>query len=240
MIETALVERTREWVSLHKGKISSKDTLHQLLVMEKEFQNFRIDENKITVTSDEVIFHPVNFGKFDVSLLIGERNFTGMKRTVRYKALTPVFPKYAPGYSWAGSSATKFVHPHIHKEGWACWGGLELILPKQIKHGCLIEAMTTAVDFVGNLHLKHEAAPLSSWSSVKHPCRDCGEFLTPKQIEICEECHESFCKSCIKRCLVCKVRICPTCRTEDFREKEGEKKIFFCSDCAHEIESRAR
>jgi hypothetical protein len=234
MLDKEVVPHITSWIE-NFSKEPVLDIEEQLQIIKKENYNPRIDMNAITVGTDEIIIEGINFGEFDVSILTHQSSFY-INQIIRYKALTPVYPSR----KYVGDFPPRYVHPHVHESGSACWGQLNNVVHFQLETGNLVDVVASSRDFLNNHTLGHAPVPLQFWDSVRAPCEDCGTRLLPKEIKVCEECREVFCNSCIRRCANCKVYVCNLCSTLVNNGSGSQIKLPFCSECLERIERYSR
>lgn len=217
-LANALIDRLSRGVAAAEGRRRSvqvqspAEVLAELVALEQEFDEVEIalTEQKLSVTTDPIVFEGVHLGRFRVVL-----HWDELPEASSYSVIA-LDPNPA-----AHDETTP--HPHV-REDTLCEGDGRSPIRSALEEGRLLDFFLLINSILTTYNPSSAYVQLSRWNGA--PCTDCGCTSAEDESTCCDRCDRDVCFDCSAGCNDCGRTCCSDCRGRC--DGCGE---LFCSAC---------
>jgi hypothetical protein len=206
---------------------SLRDIFHDLVVLEEEFSEIRVDLKRgtLSIVTDSIVLEGIDLGRFEILL---DWNLLGCSLPYEVVALDPN----------PAASSSDTTHPHVQGNQ-LCEGDGRAPIRQALAEGRLFDFFLLVRQVLQTYNSTSAYVTLAEWHGVD--CRDCGRSLGEDERDhcnecgaevcydcsvLCRDCDRSFCSECAPRCPGCEETFCASCRGPC----EGCGDLF-CKEC---------
>jgi hypothetical protein len=214
-----------------RQKASVTDTYRDLLALEQEFEDYKLDMDKkeLSVSTDAIELEETYLGPFEIRLEWDKSRETSVE--YRVIALDP----------HPARKNERVTHPHVQDEC-LCEGEGRAAIAAALAEGRLYDFFILVCQVLRTYGRGSAFVELDNWE--REPCSECGDYVDRDDRFSCQRCHsilcdgcaytclscdESFCSDCIGTCSLCNCKKCYSCLNDC-----EECSCSVCGDC-HEI-----
>ena len=178
-----------------------KFLIDELSDLQKDFSNLKLVDNKLSISTKNIVLEGIYFGPFNISLDI--RSMSGANNHSYHwwpeiKALDPQYP--------GDYSDSQYTHPHVGNS--ICLGDGEDLIYNAAHQGRIFDYFQL-INTVLNTYGSDPYEQIESWEGVR--CNDCADYFAQDDGVYCNKCSSYSCEYCIKNCNKCQESKCALC-----------------------------
>jgi len=188
----------------------------ELYYLENNFSNLKLEDNYLSITTDDIVLEDINFHKFDIKI---SKNYFGSIQDPRVvaEALDPVYPL----------NGSEHPHPHIELTHLCVGNGLAAASMALLygRFGDFFQIINSVLNTYGLTAGPYRK--IQAWTGGE--CDDCGDDIANDELYECVDCNTVVCEGCIRYCCNCDENICLNCNTSCYSCGD-----YYCKDCITE------
>jgi len=195
--------------------LSVGEIVQELQHLEDEFEDWRYEaaDKTLAVVTDSIVLEEMNFGSFEIHLVLDNLGRSSRHGTYKVVALDP----------HRAASNEAVTHPHVSDQH-LCEGEASTPIHAALAEGRIGDFFSLVRCVLTTYNPSSPYVAIENWDGTachdcgyiageddRHYCDSCNHDYCDECFSYCRSCDESYCRSCLEECPACEEPVCSHC-----------------------------